>query len=61
MAYARRLFRLRRGMQSKGQALLEYITLLGIFVVVLYVFMKFGSALAKGFNSIAVHVARMAP
>jgi flagellar biogenesis protein FliO len=61
MAYARRLFRLRKGSRSKGQAVFEYVLLLGFFVVVIFVFMKFGSALAKGFKSVSVHVARMAP
>ena len=53
--------RIRTGLRSKGQAMFEYVLLLGFFVVVIFVFMKFGSALAKGFKSVSVHVARMAP
>jgi hypothetical protein len=49
------------GLRSKGQAIFEYVLLLGLFVVVIFVFMKFGGVLAKGFKSVSLHVARMAP
>jgi len=61
MTHDRQPFRLRMGLRSKGQAIFEYVLLLGLFVVVIFVFMKFGGVLAKGFKSVSLHVARMAP
>ncbi|MBZ5537174.1 MAG: hypothetical protein LAO31_14560 [Acidobacteriia bacterium] len=61
MTHDRQPFRLRKGLRSQGQAIFEYVLLLGLFVVIIFVFMKFGGALVKGFKSVSLHVARMAP
>ena len=52
---------IRRHRNSKGQALLEYVLLVGFFVLVVIALMSLDSVLAKGFKKITQSVVRMGP
>ena len=53
--------KLQQRLSCRGQAVLEYVLLLGLFVVVVFVFMKMSAVLVSGFKIVVASVAGMAP